>query len=134
MKTLLRSYETDLLLRAVMPQRCLTTRDLAESTGYTHQTMSLAFSTSFKVEMMRWKVEAALRYEVPIWSTPSVLSLRKKLVETLGCDPFLLSRPQLLKLAKMAGLKGFQLAEMRVIRDALMAHYAVNPVSKQIVL
>ena len=105
----------------------VTHSELAARLGVAPNTLSNWLTKDFPGESPRWRFEAALNYEAPIWSRPRDLRLRRQCQAALGFDPYLVSRPELKCRARALGLTVRRDDSLDFLRDLIVKHLAANP-------
>ncbi|MBL9135296.1 MAG: hypothetical protein JNK85_05485 [Verrucomicrobiales bacterium] len=103
-----------------MIQRGISLDEIAKRMDRQKRTVSNWFADGFAKRSARWRIEAALEYRVPIWSTSSELRTRERCAGELGFDPFLIGRTELRTRAGRLGVSVEGYESLEKIRAAIM--------------
>jgi hypothetical protein len=109
-----------------MIRRDIDAAEVARRAGRTLSTVRTWLAKGFPDHASRWAFEAALDYREAIWSSRKMLSLRRECCASKGYDPFLLKRPQLLEIARAAGIEVLQHSHINHIRQAVVTQLSAS--------
>jgi len=110
-------------VRIEMIRRCWSGDDIARRAGLSQRSFETQLSGSFPNIAARAKIEMALDYSVPIWSSINDLAARKFCRDRFGGDPALLPLPELRQLAARVRLPGWQAHALKAdLLAALLTH------------
>lgn len=102
--------------------------DLGVKLGVARRSMIRSSHEFFEDSLaLRWRIEAFFGYSEAIWSSRDILAIRSGCHRTFGLDPFLCEKPDLLALAKKAGVSLANVPRTVLgYREAIVCHLAVN--------
>jgi len=93
------------MLALEMLRRELTREELAKRCGIELAYLRTEFSNGIPTLAVQYRIEAALGFSIPLWSSPFEMAVRRRCVEVYGLDPRLAFAPDVIALCRRLGIR-----------------------------